>query len=250
MKRTFPIICFIVVLLNNTAVAQSKKSIENFQQLWYGYFNQTRFTNKWGASFDLQLRTRDRFTNKYSQDLFRAGLTYYFNNNTKLTLGYAYASFFPGDNHPKVTEPEHRPWQQLQWHTAFTKTRLMQRVRLEQRFRRKILNDSTLADGFNFNWRFRYNVLYEVPLSQHTTFFKKTWFVINEEILINFGKEIIYNYFDQNRFFAGLKYQLTKISSLQAGYMNVFQELSSGKKYKNINTIRLSFFQNFDLRKK
>ena len=250
MKRNLLLICILLVALNDAAIAQATKSVENFQQLWYGYFNQTRFSNKWGITADLQLRTLDHFTNKYSQDLFRAGLTYYFNDNTKLTLGYAYASFFPADNHSKVTQPEHRPWQQLQWHTAFAKTRLMQRVRLEQRYRGKILNDSTLADGYNFNWRFRYNALYEVPLSQHAAFFKKTWFVVNEEILLNFGKEIIYNYFDQNRFFMGFKYQFTNMSSLQAGYMNVFQELSSGNKYKNINTVRIYFFQNFDLRKK
>ncbi len=126
----------------------------------------------------------------------------------------------------------------------------MQRIRLEERYRRIILNDSTLAGDYNFNWRFRYNVLYELPLCKNSVFFKKTSLVVNEEILINFGKEIIYNYFDQNRFFAGFKYQFSESSNLQAGYMNLFQKLSSGNKYKNINIIRLSFFQNFDLRKK
>ena len=126
----------------------------------------------------------------------------------------------------------------------------MQRVRLEERYRRTILNDSTLGNDYNFNWRFRYNILYEMPLIKKASFFKKLWFVANEEVLINFGKEIVHNYFDQNRFFIGLKYQATTISSLQAGYMNVFQELSSGNHYKNINVIRISFFQNFDVRKK
>ena len=91
----------------------------------------------------------------------------------------------------------------------------MQRVRLEERYRRAILNDSTLGNDYNFNWRFRYNILYEMPLTKKTSFFRKLWFVANEEVLINFGKEIVHNYFDQNRFFIGLKYQATTISSLR-----------------------------------
>ena len=35
-------------------------------------------------------------------------------------------------------------------------------------------------------------------------------FVVNDEVHINFGKEIVNNYFDQNRFFVGLKYQLNE----------------------------------------
>ncbi len=75
-------------------------------------------------------------------------------------------------------------------------------------------------------------------------------FVINDEAHINFGKEIVNNYFDQNRFFLGLKYQCNKQSNIQLGYMNVFQQLAAGNKYKSIHAIRLFYFQNFDLRKK
>jgi hypothetical protein len=75
-------------------------------------------------------------------------------------------------------------------------------------------------------------------------------FVLNDELHINFGKEITYNYFDQNRFFVGLSYQTGKMSNIQFGYMNVFQQLAAGNKYKVINAARIYYFQNFDLRKK
>ena len=75
-------------------------------------------------------------------------------------------------------------------------------------------------------------------------------FIANDELHINFGKEIVNNYFDQNRFFLGFKYQFTGSSNVQLGYMNLFQQLAAGNKYKNINAIRVFFFQNFDLRKK
>ena len=124
----------------------------------------------------------------------------------------------------------------------------MQWIRLEERYRHKILNDSALAAGYNFNYKIRYNLFWEIPFSQKPT--NKLSFVINDEVHINFGKQIIYNYFDQNRFFAGLKVNISKHDNLQFGYMNLFQQLPSGNKYRNNHVIRLFYFQNLDLRRK
>lgn len=230
--------------------AQTTKTTENIEQFWLGYMNQTRFSNKWGMWTDLHLRTKENLFDNYSQAIIRLGLTYYAGNTTKITAGYARVFIFPGDNHKGVTRPEHRPWQQVQWHTNFTKTRMMQWIRLEERFRRKILNSTTLADGYNFNWRIRYNIWYEVPLVKNGLAPKSFSFIANDELHINLGKEIVNNYFDQNRFFLGFKYQVSKSTNIQAGYMNLFQQLPAGNSYKNISAARLFFFQNFDLRKK
>jgi Protein of unknown function (DUF2490) len=244
------VLSFITILSILNTSAQTAKSTESIQQLWFGYFNQTRFSNRWGAWADLHLRTKEDFTNNFSQAIIRVGLTYYLNDAAKFTIGYASVSLFPGDNHKKVTQPEHRPWQQFQWHTKFTKTRLMQWLRLDERYRRKIVNDSTLGSGYNFNFRLRYNIWYDVPLSSKGIVPKSFSFVVNDEVHINFGKEIVYNYFDQNRFFVGLKYQFTESSNIQFGYMNVFQQLAAGNKYKSIDAIRIFFYQNLDLRNK
>ncbi|MEO5685032.1 MAG: DUF2490 domain-containing protein [Chitinophagaceae bacterium] len=249
MKRALCIIC-LQAICGSMLYAQSAKSTENIEQVWLGYYNQARFSNKWGMWTDLHLRTKEDLTNNFSQAIIRLGLTYYIDNSTKLTAGYARVFLFPGDNHKDITQPEHRAWQQLQWHTAFKKTRLMQWFRLEERFRRKIANDAALADGYNFNWRLRYNILYEVPLVKDGLQPNSLSFIANDELHINFGKEIVNNYFDQNRFFLGFKYQLSKNSNIQAGYSNLFQQLSAGNKYKNINIARIFFFQNLDLRKK
>ena len=97
--------------------AQTLKTTEQVRQLWFGYLNQTRFSNKWGMWADFHLRTKDDFTNSFSQSIIRLGATYYINDNTKFTLGYANVHIYPGDNHRQLTRLEHRPWQQIQWHT-------------------------------------------------------------------------------------------------------------------------------------
>jgi len=75
-------------------------------------------------------------------------------------------------------------------------------------------------------------------------------FVVNDEVYINFGKQVVYNYFDQNRFFLGFAYQTNKSDNLQLGYMNLFQQLSAGNQYKLIQAARIFYFHNPDARKK
>ena len=249
ISRKLILPCVFFFLLSPNLFCQTKQT-ETVQQIWVAYLNQTRFSNKWGIWTDIHLRTKEDFVSDLSQSILRFGLTYYLNDDTKLTAGYAYVSHYPADNHKNVTMPEHRPWQQLQWHSKYSKLRLMQWFRLEERFRRKVLNDDELAEGYNFNFRFRYNFFFMVPLSKKRFQPKSLSFVVNDEVHINFGKEIVYNYFDQNRFFLGFAYHVNKHDNLQFGYMNVFQQLAAGNKYKSIHVPRVFYFHNLDLRKK
>jgi len=222
--------------------------VENVQQVWLAYFNQTRFSNKWGMWADLQLRTKDDFVDSLSQAIIRAGITYYVNDNAKLTVGYAFVNHFPGDSHANISRPEQRIWQQFQWQTQYSRLRLMQYARLEERFRRKIKNNDELAEGYNFNYRFRYNFLLAVPLDRKAFAPRTFSLVVTDELMVNFGKEIVYNYFDQNRFFVGFSYHTNRTDNLQFGYLNVFLQLPAGNKYRSIDAIRVAYFHNIDLR--
>jgi hypothetical protein len=248
MKITRVLFLFVFLLTAMTAVAQVKSRTQ-VAQTWLGYFNQTRFSNRWGIWAEGQLRTQDDVVEGLSQSILRAGLTYYFADATKLTAGYAFVNNFPGDNHPDVSQPEHRIWQQLQWHTKYRRLRTMQWLRLEERYRHRIGADSTLGSGYNFNYRARYNMLVQLPLAPEV---KRGTFslIANDEVHVNFGKEIVNNYFDQNRFFLGLAYHLNANDNLQFGYLNIFQQLPAAARYKTIHAARVYFFHNLDLRKK
>nr|WP_072144758.1 DUF2490 domain-containing protein [Hymenobacter sp. AT01-02] len=153
---------------------------------------------------------------------------------------------FP-DGARTVSQAEHRPWQQVQWFAKFPKARLMQWVRLEERFRRTIQGNER-TDDFNFNYRTRYNAALFLPLTKKGFNPGGLQAVLNNEVMMNFGKEIRYNYFDQNRLFAGVVYQLNPHAQLQAGYMHLFQQLPAGSTYRNQHTLRVFYFHNFDLR--
>jgi hypothetical protein len=248
-RFTLLLLLHAFLLVQLPGLAQDKTTT-TYEQTWLAYFNQTRFSNNWGLWADFHLRTKDDFVEGLSTGIIRLGLTYYVQDQVKATFGYAYVNHFPADNHKNISQPEHRPWQQLQWHGGSKRLKTMQYLRLEERFRRKILNDDELAEGYNFNFRIRYNYMIQGAIGNRP--FKKGSFswVLNDELHINFGDQIVYNYFDQNRLFAGFHYFVTEQAYLQFGYMNVFQQTAEGNKYRNIHALRLFFFHNLDLRKK
>ncbi len=234
-------------MVSTSLVAQ--RTVTTDEQAWFGFFNQTRFSNKWGTWLDVHLRLKNDFVGDLSTFIFRPGLTYYITEDVRLTAGYAYVHHFPAEGHANIARPEHRPWQQVQWFMRWPKVRLMQWVRLEERFRHKVLNDSELADGYNFNYRIRYNFALFLPLTKKGLGPGGLQFLLNDELHVNFGKKIVYNVFDQNRLFAGLVYQLNDHAQLHGGYMNLYQQLPAGNKFRNQHTVRIFYFQNFDLRK-
>ncbi|WP_046245071.1 DUF2490 domain-containing protein [Hymenobacter terrenus] len=235
------------LLLLAALPARAQKQYVREQQLWLGVFNQTRFSTHWGSWTDLHLRLHEKFVNSLFQGMGRVGLTYYLTDDVRLTAGYAYLHNFP-DGARTVGQPEHRPWQQVQWFTRFPKARLMQWVRLEERFRQQVVNNEKLGSNFDFNYRTRYNAALFLALTKGGFEPGGLQFLLNDELMVNFGEEIRYNYFDQNRLFAGLVYQMSKHGQLQGGYMHLFQQLPAGNVYRNQHSIRVFYFHNFDLR--
>lgn len=249
MKRFTIAGWLLACLLTFRATAQNRTTSQT-NQVWLAYFNQSRWSERWGTWTDIHLRTKEKFFTNFSQAIFRVGLTYYLNDQAKFTLGYSYINHFPAEGHTQVSQPEHRPWQQFQWHTKYKHIRLMQWFRFEERYRRKIKDESTLAEGYQFNFRIRYNFFSQIPLSKRNYYPNTLSLVINNEVHLNFGKEIVYNTFDQNRFFLGFAYHLNSHDNIQFGYMNLYQQLAAGNRYRSLHVARIFFFQNLDFRKK
>jgi hypothetical protein len=241
MNRILLVLIFFCIF--STVFAQTGKEFEQRKMAWFGYFNQTRFTDKSGLWVDLHLRLNDDYFNEVHAVLARAAYIYYFNDKTRLDVGYAYQNQ-PGHRGAEDVL-EHRPWQQIQWFEKKARFTMMQWIRLEQRYR------AVGQEAFAFaNHRARYNIALSIPLTKKEMGPKTPFIFMNNEVFINFGKNVINNYFDQNRFFVGGGYQFTDHLNLQVGYMNVFQQLPAGNKYVNTDAIRLFVFHSIDLRDK
>ncbi len=242
----FCVLAFLTVQQVNAQAIE--KSIHRREQLWFGYFNQTRLTNKFGLWLDVHYRQTDNFFDRPFQFLFRPAVTYFIKDNLRFNVGYTFVNHFPGKG-LDTSRPEHRTWQQIWWNQKYPGLTTLQWLRFEQRYNRKIAND-VLLNGYNSNFRLRYNLSFFIPLNGKEIVAKTPFIAIADEVFVNFGKKIVYNTFDQNRFFVGFGYQFTSHLNAQLGYMNVFQQEASGSNYFSTNAIRLFVFHSLDFRNK
>lgn len=224
------------------------KHIHEREQLWLGYFNQTRLTNKFGFWVDMHYRQTDNFIDRPFQFLFRPALTYFIKDNLRVNLGYALAEHFPGKG-LNTTRTEHRAWQQIWWNQKYSGLTTLQWLRLEQRFNQKVVDDQK-QDGYNYTFRVRYNFSFFIPLKGKEIVAKTPFAAIMNEVFLNFGDKVVYNTFDQNRLFVGFGYQFSSHLNAQLGYMNVYQQENSGNNYFSTHAIRFFVFHSIDLRKK
>lgn len=238
MKYTF---IFLFVLLPFLVLGQVKteKEINQQTQTWVSINTVTKFSEHWGIIADAHIRSNDLFKGNNFYFL-RGGVTYIPNNTVSVTGGYAHMWLAPIKEGWTTYSDENRIYQQAQLNTKMGKVGVVQRIRNEQRWQEKMANDEPTGDK-RFTDRVRYLISFNIPI-----FKKKTapTLVASDEILIQFGKEIVYNTFDQNRLFIGIRQSMNPKWSYDFGYMNVYQQKSSGYQYDMNHTLRLFFYLN------
>jgi hypothetical protein len=163
--------------------------------------------------------------------------------------GYAFFNAYPLEASIKIAQPEHRLWQQVQFQKQYPKLTLTNTVRFEQRWRQKIIAPDKLDDEFNFNYRLRFGINLQYPLRHKKLEKGDLSLMAGNEVMLNLGKQIVYNYFDQNRIWAGLRYYFNTNNNLTVLYMNSFSQTPVAGLYRVFNTVRISYFHNIDLRK-
>ena len=174
------------------------------------------------------------------------GLNYWLKEYITVTVGYGQmwvAPVKPGWHH---YAQEHRIYHQIQMSSKIGKIGLLNRLRNEQRWQEKIVSDQFI-NNYKFTDRVRYLLSMTIPVFKNPHY---PSLVLSDELSVQFGKEIIYNTFDQNRAFTGIKQTISKSLSFDLGYMLVYQQKSSGYQYDKNHTLRLFFYYLPDFRKK
>jgi len=154
-------------------------------------------------------RTTDDFVKRPLQSLGRLGLSFYFTDHFRFTAGYCLAYNYPAKGF-RSSKIEHRPWQQLFLKQEYHKVQTIQILRLEERYNQEIINDQA-TNNYIYTNRLRYSYFVLIPFTKSGIIPKKIFGVINNELFVNFGKNITYNTFDQNRFLQVLVIKLVKI---------------------------------------
>jgi hypothetical protein len=238
MKTKF---VFVLAILGLKGFSQeSAKQIKHINQVWAGYYNSIVINEKWSVNSDIQFRTKD-WIDHPSQALIRTGLVRKINEKLSVTFGLAHFRYYLSDI---ATRGEWRPWQEIGLTEKYKKLKLIQRVRIEERFNQKYKNDEW-GNDYNYNWRFRYRLELQFPVLSKNE--KTIYFALGNEIFINAGKIIKYNYFDQNRVSAGFNIELNKSFTIQPQFIYIWQQEPNGTTLDKISIIRLNIIHKIKL---
>jgi hypothetical protein len=244
MKRILSVI-LIIICFSADAQTTPEKNIRVQNQVWLALNNVVRLSNNWGALADFHVRRND-FIKEPGFYLIRFAGQYWLKENATLALGYAHMWNAPAVDEWKTFSNENRIYQQFQFSHKLDKTYFLFRLRNEQR-KIEIMRADTFSGDYLQTDRVRMLVSLNIPISKNP---RAPELLIADEVLINFGPDVVYNTFDQNRFTVGLRKKLNNIWSYDLAYMLIFQQKSTGIDYDLNNTLRIFFYANFDFRKK
>jgi Protein of unknown function (DUF2490) len=228
--------------------AQSVRQYTNNTNAWFMYFGTHKITDKWSLHLEAQLR-RSSGVNIPQQLLLRTGINYHINPQATATFGYAFIETYPyGEFGTKRTFPENRIWEQLQLKNQVGSFEWVSRFRLEQRFSQlPVLKvDFYVVGDAVYTNRFRLLNRFSIPLNGKIIVEKSFYISAYDEFMVNFGKNVALNIFDQNRAYIALGYKIPKVGRVELGYLNQLLVKSDGKKIENNNTLQVGLTCNID----
>ncbi|MDO8992898.1 DUF2490 domain-containing protein [Daejeonella sp.] len=234
----FKIISFVLVSYSVYAQDFRKEVIR--QSLAVASFSSDlEFSPKWSLNVEVQERI---YTDpvRQSQMFCKSQLGFEPFKNFSLRNGIAYYLNSPGDPEfsSSLKVPEIRLNHDLGYSHNLGSIHLNHRYRMEERFIHKKQDDS-LIDGYRFVERISYMLALECKLINSKNHDHEIYLKLSDGIYVNTHKGILFNSFDQNRFYAGLNYQLVKNLTVELGYINLYQQRISGVEYLNRNIASL-----------
>lgn len=234
------------LLLFVASLQAQQKHIISRQQLWMGYTSSSMIAKKWSLWNDVHYVSNAGFF------VARTGITHHL-PQTAITAGYALllAPNPTADN--KLQRKEHRPWAQVLFSSPLSGNfSLTNRIRYDARFRQDMVNGK-LTDDYVFTNRIRFQTTVRKTFPKWKRGDCLPFVNLGEEVLMNFGKNVRFNTFDQFRLSLTLGVQ-TKNTQYITGYvyryvLNGYNSNADVFDYTKNHCIALWVIQKLDFRK-
>ncbi|MBL7745452.1 MAG: DUF2490 domain-containing protein [Chitinophagaceae bacterium] len=239
------IVVFFTGSFSLSSQAQAARQVNHQFQSWLSVNTTAHINDHWSILADAHIR-RNHFMADNGFEFVRTGIQYNVDKNLSFAAGYGHMWVHPTTAGWKTVSNENRIYQQAILLSKFHGISIMQRLRNEQRWQQKITADKFTGD-LRFTNRLRYLLSFTIPVFRSN---KLPALCMADEIALHAGKEVVYNTFDQNRLFIGIREKVSKDLSFDTGYMVVYQQKYSGYQYDLNNTFRLFFYYTPDLGKK
>jgi hypothetical protein len=239
------VLCFQVFVLT----AQERETVTQ-TITWTSFNSNLLVANKFWIVTDGQFRFIHDFENM--QHMVRAGLSYDITPHLSIVpIGYSFIYNYKYGKQPAgFVNHEQRLWQQVFYTHKIKNIPMNHRLRLEERWIQERNATSESNDYSDFQWRMRYRILANIPLSKKTIEPKVWYLSVWDEFFWSWGETVTFHEINQNRIFIGPGYQLTKNTQIQAGFFTQMLIKSNGAKQENNNGFMIQINANADLRRK
>lgn len=231
----------IFLLFPKSFLAQSatEKTIKEQSKIWTAFISTTKLNKHWDFIADAGTLWSG-FFERDNLTILRGTVNYKINPNITVGGGYAHGWAAPTNPEWSTYSDENRFFEQIFFNSKLGNIRVSQRIRNEQRWQEKIVNDK-VSDDIRFTNRIRYMANFNIPIFKNPNL---PTLVTYDEIMVHFGKEVVYNTFDQNRIFIGFRQNINTKWSYDIGYLNAFQQKYSGSNYEMSHMMRLFIYLN------
>lgn len=195
---------------------------------WLMYFGTNRLSDEWSIHTEAQYRNHE-VGPSIEQLLLRTGANYHISKTAIATFGYGFIAnhvYESDQKNPEVTE--HRIFQQLILINNVGRLKFEHRYRLEQRW----------VEG-DYRNRVRYRLMVFLPLNKAKIEQGTVFLGIYDEVFMNTEQ----TFFDRNRLYGALGYQINKAAQVQVGYL--YQRVNPFGKHH----LQLGLVYNTDFRK-
>ncbi len=233
-------------VLSLSASAQGKV-VKNSNQQWIQYYGHAKIGGKWTVFADGGYRVEDNFS-KRAQYIARVAMGYSLNPSISLAAGFANSGLYSS---AELSKEEFRPYEELGIHQRVGKMGFSHRFRVEERFFNPVVNHRILHPG-TFDFRFRYSFMAAIPVINLSKGKPGSRILLDlgDEIFLNAGKNIVYNYFDQNRIILSPTLEINPHLSLSLAWNNQFASTTTAGTYHHTQVMWLQIKQGFDFSRK
>jgi len=208
---------------------------------WFMYFGDNRINERFGIHSEAQFRNYF-LKGTVEQTLIRVGLNWYVDPLVMVSAGYGFIYTEPSsDVETGLTLREHRSWQQLIFRHRTRSIFMEHRYRLEQRF---IDNLSRGTSEFDNRIRYRFQAI--LPLYIITPHLRHYFIASYNELFMNLGREVSGQFFDRNRLYFSIGYQVSPKLNFQVGYLNQVISLPGVENPDVNHNLQVALFFNMD----
>ena len=228
-------------------LAGQNKNVTKQGLYWIRYYNQLKINGNWSWHNEIDNR---RFFKENQQHhlIMHTRMHFKISENANIAAGLTYSLQSPHEINPSIdlVIPEIRPLQEINYNIAISrKFTVQQRFRVDERFIRR--NDGfSLLNSYDFNFRFRYRLQASYLMNKQKSKTNTTLKVANE-LMVNAGKKIVYNQFDQNRIYMGIEQDLTKNFTFELGYMHWYQQRNTGYQFFDRDIMRITIYHKLNI---